>query len=95
MTEQTTTPDLTGRQAMCGGGVCKTVVPSSAALPFFEYKGPGSRYAEEICGTCGMHEVAHGEINKSTGRPGVTGHPFVANGGANLDSHYCGCSGWD
>jgi hypothetical protein len=42
-----------------------------------------------------MHEVAHGEINKSTGRPGVTGHPFVANGGANLDSHYCGCSGWD
>jgi hypothetical protein len=96
MTEQTTTPDLTGRVATCGNGRrCDSTRPSGWSLAFFEYRGEGSRDATETCGTCGMHEVVHAEINPSTGRPGVTTHPFVQRGAYDTDSFYCGCAGWD
>jgi hypothetical protein len=97
MSEQTTTtPDLTDRVATCSGGLrCDSTKPSGRNLAFFEYRGEGSRAATETCGTCGMAEGAHGEINKTTGRPGVTSHPFVERGAYDTDSYYCGCAGWD
>ena len=85
--------DLTGRKAACYKGCA--VVPSSTSLPFFDYLGEGSRRATEDCGKCGMSVSVHQEISPSTGRPGVTTHGFVPCGGAEFDSYYCGCHGWD
>jgi hypothetical protein len=93
-------PDLTGRFATCsyktpgkyGGN--HDPIPSDYNLAFFEYQGPGSREANEIC-VCKYAKVAHGEINAATKRPGITSHEFQSQGPQKFDKYYCGCFGWD
>ena len=85
-------PDLTGRTARCT--YCHTCQPSTTALPFFEFRGEGSR-AAELCRTCRMTPTAHEPINPHTGRAGVTDHPYTPYGAWECDSYYCGCRGWD
>jgi hypothetical protein len=72
-------------------------VPSRIDLPFFEYKGEGSKAAMEHCKICGFFEVAHvgpkmGEWMKDR-QP--KDHPFEPHGAYEFDSYYCGCWGWD
>lgn len=84
-------PDLTGRTAKC---TCGASAPSSPALAFFEYRGPGAGRATCAVGDCIFLESVHQPINPHTGRPGVTDHTFVART-YDFDSFYCGCRGWD
>jgi hypothetical protein len=48
-------PTLDGRMARCG---CGKKEPSSYNLPFFEYRGDGSRAATETC-VCGYNRTPH------------------------------------
>lgn len=83
-----------GRYVSSPSGLCTSESPSDTpTLAFFEDKGPGSRYASEIC-SCGSHETVHAEI-APTGRPGITDHEFTPTGPAEFDRYYCGCKGWD
>jgi hypothetical protein len=90
------------REASCG--YCQTVVPSDPKLPFFEDRGPGSKWSREHCRICKCYEVAHqprgddaplsmrGQIPTVIGEP----HAFEAmSEGFPFDSYYCGCGGWD
>ena len=81
--------DLTGRQAYC---CCGHERPSSAHLPRFEYCGPGSRSAEEVC-VCGYHRLAHhAEIREGAVSPTLRNCPgFRARGDLGFDSYWCGC----
>ena len=64
--------------------------PSSADLPFFEFRGEGSSHATEKC-ACGFYESAH----KSEGPTfGNVCKEFKAGGAAEFDGFYCGCLGW-
>jgi hypothetical protein len=78
--------DLTGRKARCICG--KAVKPSSPALPFFEFRGPGSGHATATC-KCGYAATAH--------RPdsSCTRQTFVPTGPHEFDSFYCGHAGWE
>lgn len=49
-------PDLTGRLAKCD---CGNTRESSIELPFFEYKGPNSHAAKEMCKLCRYGIIAH------------------------------------
>ncbi len=89
-------PDLTGRTARCSywKGGCKSQQPSSTDLAFFEYRGPGSDYAERTCKNCGAAEAPHD--------PGHRYHKnmnckkgFEPNGDPGFDTYYCGCMGWN
>lgn len=83
---------LEGRQAKCP--YCKTPAPSSNDLPFFEYRGEGSRDAMIGCKNCGYYAVAH----TSPLPRHLAGHvcgKFEPQGGMQFDSYYCGCKGWD
>jgi hypothetical protein len=51
-------PDLTGRMAKCTYTDCRSTKPSSFGLAFFEYRGPGSRYATDFC-VCNFGKKAH------------------------------------
>lgn len=97
-------PSLEGRVARCTYAhnrpsprqtIGASPVPSSWALAFFEYCGPGSREATEIC-KCGMAKVAH---EKNGGRCPTSkrspSHRFEAKGDQGHDRFYCGCFGWD
>lgn len=78
------THELAGRMAQCP--YCKTTVPSDENLPFFEYRGPGSRHGKLRCAKCGFIHAAWTGPN----------HPFVPDpSGSPMDSYYCGCRGWD
>ena len=92
-TEEASQPSLDGRSAQCPS--CKKIEPSRFEMPFFDYRGVGSFYAENTCGVCGFYKIAHGETNPISKRPGITSHPFSASGPADLDEFYCGCRGWD
>lgn len=81
-TQVSSKPDLTGRTATC----CGNTRQSSYDLPFFEYRGPGSRSAVEIC-VCGYYEIAH---NKP-----LDDCPGFVPRGEMQDLYYCGHSGWD
>lgn len=98
----TDAPDLTGRFSICAE--CHhDRKPSSYSLPFFEYHGPGSHHAVELC-KCGFVKGVH----PSQGGTGIyantdkrnpylcenKGGHFTPNGDMD-DNHYCGCSGWD
>ncbi len=93
------TPDLTGRQARCS---CGKTVPSNTNLAFFEFRGPGSRFALETC-KCGYGLMAHdpeamGQNVPSNRKTVVeqgkcTG--FVSRGAHEFDSYYDGHGGWD
>lgn len=84
-------PSLEGRTAICsyryGAKGVHAKCPSEFALPFFEYKGPGSRHALTRC-KCGYYEVAHS-------KPGIKCRQFTAVGPSEFDEYYCGCHGWD
>lgn len=86
-------PDLAGRKARCHCGREEPSHPER--LAFFEFCGPGSDHAVTTCGTCHYALVAHGEVNRETGRPGITDHEFVPAGDLGHDRFYCGCDGWD
>ena len=81
-----------GRTAKCSS--CNSRAASSTSLAFFEFRGEGSRFATELCKSCGFHVDVHNPINPSTGRPGITDHKFEALGDTE-DKFYCGCFGWD
>ena len=88
-------PKLTNRKAKCS---CGCIVASSTELAFFEYRGTGSKYAIESC-KCGYTIPAH-EHNKSRVDPRSVIElgkckGFVAKGGHEYDSYYCGHAGWD
>jgi hypothetical protein len=100
------TVDLLTRTARCY--FCQTEVNSSQSLPFFEYRGEGSRPAAENCKHCGYFECAHDPAHLETlvhnrdgsRRPTVVEDGrcpggFEPRGGVELDSYYCGCRGWD
>lgn len=89
-----TAPDLTGRIAKCGDHAPK---PSSLDLAFFEFCGPGSREATDIC-VCGYATVAHekhaGKCPPNSKNRSQTG-AFKPRGAREFDRYYCGCRGWD
>lgn len=89
-------PDpLAGRVAVCPS--CKTEHPSSTDLAFFEYRGPGSRYATSICMNDGFTRGAH-ERKVERNEPHLRNlcDRFEANpNGRDTDTYYCGCRGWD
>lgn len=107
--------DLTGRIAKCAYGKNPgrywygtpeehdAGVPSSYDLAFFEYKGEGSKIAQEQC-KCGYFEVAHASsanlgkhLQNADGTPNdrAIKHEFEARGAHEFDAYYCGCFGWD
>lgn len=85
--------NLEGRKAKCS---CGRTVDSSTSLPFFEFKGEGSRFATGIC-KCGYHECAHHYSESRVCKdPVECPHGgFTPRGPAEFDSFYCGCRGWD
>jgi hypothetical protein len=78
---------------------CKTV-STREALPFWEDRGPGSKWALEGCVHCGYSIVAHEPAAQvwKNGKTAVEnrGCPgFEARGPHEFDAFYCGCRGWD
>jgi hypothetical protein len=100
-TDETPTALLT-RTARC---YCGAERPSSPSLAFFEFRGDGSDFAKHC--TCGYAECAHDPAHMETlvhGRDGKRRPTvvesgrcdgFTPRGGAEFDSFYCGCRGWD
>jgi hypothetical protein len=84
----TTQQQLTGRHAKCG---CGQLEPSSPSLAFFEYLGPGSAEARDIC-QCGFHREAHDDPAR---RARLSCKHFIARGPSPTDRFYCGHRGWD
>ena len=83
-------PNLRNRKARCPD--CGSLVPSKRTLAFFEYRGPGSPAAREMC-ICGYTRVAHRE--EVWARNKLVCHNFEPRGAWDYDSYYCGCRGWD
>jgi len=85
-------PDLLIRKARCS---CGAIRPSGLNLPFFEYRGPGSRYATDMCRNCSFSAIAHSpetmarnnNLKCTSFEPRSDGHEY--------DSYYCGHGGWD
>jgi len=67
-------------------------VPSDRRLAFFEYCGPGSPAATEMC-KCGYHAAAHSKDTDYARR--VVCRNFTPQGAHEMDRYYCGCFGWD
>lgn len=79
-------PNLDNRIALCV--TCnKTKKPSSLNLAFFEYRGPNSPYALDMC-KCGYYRVGHGRSRWACDQ-------FCAVGPQEFDTFYCGCRGWN
>lgn len=76
---------LCGRKAKCAD--CNTVVDSDYSLAFFEYRGPGSYRALNMCKRCMYARGPHKDKIKD--------HLFVPHGPYEQDEYYCGCKGWD
>ncbi len=89
----TNPPSLEGRVARCAYG-CGNERPSSSMLAFFEYLGPGSREAGDLCGTCGYALSAH-ELEPRPKHLKRMCDSFIPRGDAGHDRYYCGCRGWD
>lgn len=80
---------LAGRVAHCR---CGRTAPSSLDLRGFEYQGPGSRSALEVC-VCGYHVLAHHEeIRSGAVSPSLKTCPgFRPRGDPGYDLYWCGC----
>ena len=67
--------------------------PSSIRLPYYEYRGSGSPWALDFCGTCGIgadvHTYRYGTVDADIC------DQFVQRGPADFDAHYDGCQGWE
>lgn len=75
------------------GEPCLCEQPSSTDLPFFEYRGPGSREALEGCAVC---SILHQNKPCPEWRLKDVGeHDFAPLGPSQYDRFYCGCWGWD
>jgi hypothetical protein len=85
----TTQLDLSGRMARCA---CDRTVPSRPDLPNFEYRGPGSWSATEVC-VCGYHWMAHQkDIRRGAGPSALRNCPFFRpRGDLGFDGYWCGC----
>lgn len=81
---------LVGRQARCS---CGKIVQSKKTLPFFEFRGEGSRNAIHSCAHCRYYDVAHTNDNRS--RNENICDDFTPQGDIGYDIFYCGCRGWD
>lgn len=81
-------PDLTGRVARCS---CGNTKPSSYDLAFFEYRGEGSKSAEQTC-VCGYDKAPHDPDNPY--HHNIKCRDFRPRGPKD-DLYYCGCRGWD
>lgn len=94
---------LAGRMARCGMYKnCGSTVPSAVSLPFFEFRGEGSRDATTICKNCPYSVVAHTDEvrakHHTQGRGRVQTKVcdnFEPHGPFEFDSFYDGCRGWD
>lgn len=87
-----TREQLEGRMAKCHG----PLVPSEPGLPFFQFRGEGSRDATQLCGVCGYHLIAHTpEIMAKPHMKRIEPHEFAEHGPWEYDLYYCGCRGWD
>src|SRR5579871_1240422 len=87
--ERTQIPDLSARKARCR---CGRITSSSTDLPGFEYRGPGSRLATEVC-VCGYHRLAHhDDIRQAAVSPTLRNCPgFRPHGEMDYDAYSCGC----
>lgn len=88
---------LAGRQARCECGALRPsdgpAIGFKGELPFFVYRGEGSREALDIC-RCGYATAAHTPEVRSRNRA-LTCETFEPRGPHEFDSFYCGCRGWD
>jgi hypothetical protein len=84
-------PNLEGRFAKCS---CDKTVPSTIDLPFFEFRGEGSKDARESCKKCGYFEIAHVAPLPRHLAQNVCAK-FQPRGASEYDLFYCGCRGWD
>lgn len=75
------------QQTGCSRQRCTCELPSEATLPFFEYRGPGSRNATLRCKHCAYFKAAHVKSHRCRG--------FEPIGDVGFDRFFCGCAGWD
>lgn len=86
-------PSLEGRMARCS--CSREPRQSNTNLPFFEYRGPGSRDGTAIC-KCGYSVVAHDKkIADPKSVVSSVCDSFEARGPNEFDLYYCGHGGWN
>lgn len=83
------TPDLTGRMAHCS--CCEKKEESNFELPFFRYRGVGSKEYFNKCRNCGFLKIAH--VSKKENSLSCDNFQIKEDGWE--DEYYCGCKGWD
>lgn len=90
---QVSAEQLEGRTARC---TCGHSRPStdSLSLAFFEYRGPGSESATDVCKNCAYHRVAHTPEKRTNNRL-ICGNFQADPQGREYDLFYCGHGGWD
>ena len=81
-------PDLKNRKAVCTD--CRRTTKSSLDLPFFEYRGSGSAYANTTCKNCHKPKAWH-----MSDRYKTCDNFEPTEEGAEYDIYYCGCRGWN
>lgn len=86
------TEEWLNREAIC---TCGALSPSSDTLPFFEFRGEGSKTATNRCRNCSYYVSAHDDKAAGlTANKFICSH-FVPSGPWRYDSFYCGHAGWD
>lgn len=83
--------DTPEREAKCD--FCGEVEKSSKDLPFFIYRGKGSKYSKEYCKNCKYTSAAHRPTIQAN-NPNICKN-FEPHGPFQYDLYYCGCGGWD
>ncbi len=95
-------PDLSGRLAKCT--MCGRKEKSSIDLPFFEYRGLGSRTSENQCHICGYFtkgkplkngKFCYHNSDKPIPNVCINKGKECKYGIFEYDLYYCGCRGWD
>jgi hypothetical protein len=82
---------MSNRYARC---LCFKTVPSAPDLPFFQDRGPNSKYQNTTCVVCNYNESAHVPAIQARPRSLICTQ-FMRGQGHEFDSYYCGCRGWD
>lgn len=95
-------PNLEGRLAKCD--CCGNTRKSSLGLAFFEYRGIGSKFAENKCHICGYFtknkplkngKFCYANSDKPIPNVCINKGKQCVYGPYEYDSFYCGCRGWD